>query len=69
MRNIVRTSVALLYLLGWLSHLYLGLSAPEIYPYAINNRGVAYMASGHPEEALRDFDRAIQLQPRVAPGN
>jgi len=31
MRNIVRTFVALWYLLGWLSHVYLGLFAPETY--------------------------------------
>src|SRR6266508_559376 len=33
------------------------------YPYAFNNRGVAYMASGYPDEALSDFNHAIQLQP------
>ena len=30
-RNVVRTFVALWYLLGWLLHVYLGLSAPETY--------------------------------------
>ncbi len=31
MRNIMRLFVALWYLLGWLSHVYFGLFAPEIY--------------------------------------
>jgi len=31
MRNWVRTFVALWYLLGWISHVYLGLFSPEIY--------------------------------------
>ena len=33
------------------------------YAVAYNNRGVAYMASGYPDQALCDFNRAIQLQP------
>ena len=28
-----------------------------------SNRGVAYMASGQPDAALRDFNHALQLQP------
>lgn len=31
MRNVMRSFIALWYLLGWLSHVYLGLFAPEIY--------------------------------------
>lgn len=31
MRNVTRTFVALFYLLGWLSHVYLALFLPEIY--------------------------------------
>jgi tetratricopeptide (TPR) repeat protein len=41
-------------------------SSPQLrsaYAYAYNNRGVAYMASRHADEALRDFNRAIPLQP------
>jgi hypothetical protein len=31
MRNVIRLVIALFYLLGWLSHVYLGLNNPEIY--------------------------------------
>ena len=31
MRNVIRLLIAPLYLLGWLSHVYLGLNNPEIY--------------------------------------
>jgi tetratricopeptide (TPR) repeat protein len=33
------------------------------YPTAFNNRGCAYMASGDPDKAIRDFSRAIELRP------
>jgi tetratricopeptide (TPR) repeat protein len=41
-------------------------AAPDRVPFAYNNRGLAFREAGMPEQALKDFDRAIALDQRYA---